>query len=101
VSLKPNLVPDVPELTARVARAAFPRGNPYLRLRDELGPVFRDADLYPGRGQPALPPWRLALVTVMQFAEDLSDRQAAVLPSSLHAFRRQLEIGCGKFSWQG
>ena len=80
MSLKPSLVPDVPELTARVARAAFPKGNPYLRLRDELGPVFRDgdfADLYPRRGQPALPPWKLALVTVMQFAEDLSDRQAA------------------------
>src|SRR4051794_1624296 len=68
VSLKTCLVPDVPELTARVARAAFPKGNPYLRLRDELGPVFRDADfaaLYPRRGQPALPPWKLALVTVM------------------------------------
>jgi transposase len=80
VSLKPSLVPDVPELTARVARAAFPKGNPYLRLRDEFGPVFRDgdfADLYPRRGQPALPPWKLALVTVMQFAEDLSDRRAA------------------------
>jgi transposase len=80
VSLKPSPIPDVPELTARVARAAFPKGNPYLRLRDELGPVFRDADfaaLYPKRGQPALPPWMLALVTVMQFAEDLSDRQAA------------------------
>ena len=80
MSLKPSPVPDVPELTARVARAAFPKGNPYLRLRDELGPVFRDADfadLYPRRGQPALPPWKLALVTVMQFAEDLSDRQAA------------------------
>jgi transposase len=80
VSLKPRPVPDVPELTARVARAAFPKGNSYLRLRDELGPVFRDADfadLYPRRGQPALPPWKLALVTVMQFAEDLSDRQAA------------------------
>jgi transposase len=80
VSLKSSPVPDVPELTARVARAAFPKGNPYLRLRDELGPVFRDADfadLYPRRGQPALPPWKLALVTVLQFAEDLSDRQAA------------------------
>ena len=80
MSLKLRPVPDVPELTARVARAAFPEGNPYLQLRDELGPVFRDADfadLYPGRGQPALPPWKLALVTVMQFAEDLSDRQAA------------------------
>jgi transposase len=80
VSLKPTPVPDVLELTARVARAAFPKGNPYLRLRDELGTLFRDAgfaDLYPRRGQPALPPWKLALVTVMQFAEDLSDRQAA------------------------
>src|SRR5262245_10547688 len=80
VSLQPCPVPPVPELTARIARAAFPKGNPFLRLRDELGPVFRDADfadLYPGRGQPALPPWKLALVTVMQFAEDLSDRQAA------------------------
>ena len=80
MSLKPSPVPDVPELTARIARAAFPKGNPYLRLRDELGPVFCDgdfADLYPRRGQPALPPWQLALITVMQFAEDLSDRQAA------------------------
>jgi transposase len=80
VSLKPSTVPDVPELTARVARAAFPKGNPYLRLRDELGPVFCDADfaaLYPQRGQPALSPRKLALVTVLQFAEDLSDRQAA------------------------
>jgi transposase len=80
VSLQPALAPPVPELTAHVARAAFPKGNPYLRLRDELGPVFRDADfaeLYPRRGQPALPPWKLALVTVMQFAEDLSDRQTA------------------------
>jgi transposase len=80
VSLKPSSAPAVPELTARIARAAFPKGNPYLRLRDELGPVFRDADfaeLYPRRGQPALPPWKLTLVTVMQFAEDLSDRQAA------------------------
>ena len=80
MSLKLSPVLDVPELTARVARAAFPKGNPYLRLRDELGPVFRDADfaeLYPRRGQPALPPWKLALITVMQFAEDLSDRQAA------------------------
>jgi transposase len=80
VSLKPGPIPDVPELTAHVARAAFPKGNPYLRLRDELGALFRDADfaaLYPRRGQPALPPWKLALVTVMQFAEDLSDRRAA------------------------
>jgi transposase len=80
VSLSLRVVPAVPEATARVAHAAFPRGNPYLRLRDELGTIFRDADfaeLYPPRGQPAFAPWRLALITVLQFREDLSDRAAA------------------------
>src|SRR3954453_19216538 len=66
--------------TAKVARRAFPRGNLLLSLRDELGPIFDDsrfASLFPGKGQPAEAPWRLALVTLLQFAEDLSDRQAA------------------------
>jgi transposase len=70
----------VPEATARVARAAFRKGNPLLELRDELGAVFADtdfADLFPKRGQPGLAPWRLALVTLLQFREDLSDRRAA------------------------
>jgi transposase len=74
------LVPSVPDDTARIARAAFPRGNPYVLLRNRLGPVFDDAgfaDLYPQRGQPAYTPWRLALVTLLQFREGLSDRQAA------------------------
>jgi transposase len=81
VSLRPqHPVPPVPDDTARVARAAFPRGNPYVRLRDGLGAVFDDAgfaDLYPALGQPAYAPWRLALVTLLQFREGLSDRQAA------------------------
>ena len=80
MSLQLRLVPPIPEDTSRVARAAFPDGNPYLRLRDELGTIFQDtdfADLYPLKGQPALAPWRLALVTVLQFREDLSDRTAA------------------------
>src|SRR5215213_3807574 len=75
-----QLVPPVPDDTARIARAAFPRGNPYLLLRDRLGPVFDDAgfaDLYARRGQPGYTPWRLALVTLLQFREGLSDRQAA------------------------
>ena len=70
----------VPPETARVAHAAFPKGSPYLVLRDELGTVFQDEDfanLYPRLGQPALPPWRLALVTLVQYRENLSDRQAA------------------------
>lgn len=72
--------PPIPDNTARVARAAFPRGNRYLTLRDTFGPLFCDEDfaaLFSHRGQPAYPPWRLALVTVMQFMEHLSDRQAA------------------------
>src|SRR5581483_8606070 len=80
MSLKPELVGPVPEETARIARAAFPKGNLYLRLRDELGTLYQDdlfADLFPARGQPAETPWRLALVTIMQFLESLSDRQAA------------------------
>jgi hypothetical protein len=81
MSLRPQPgAPPVPDDTVRVARAAFPRGNPYLLLRERLGAVFRDgdfADLYPALGQPAYAPWRLALVTLMQFREGLSDRQAA------------------------
>ena len=81
MSLQPGPVPPVPETTAYVARAAFPDGNPYLRsVRDSLGTFYDDerfADLFPDRGQPAETPWRLALVTVLQFAEGLSDRQAA------------------------
>jgi transposase len=70
----------VPEHTARVARAAFPKGTLCLRLYDELGTIFADqdfADLFASRGQPAEAPFRLALITVLQFLEGLSDRQAA------------------------
>jgi transposase len=80
VSLHPEPIGPVPEETARVARAAFPKGNVYMRLRDELGTVYEDAAfaaLFPRRGQPAEAPWRLALVSVLQFAEGLPDRQAA------------------------
>jgi transposase len=80
MSLKPQPVAPVPELTAFVAHAAFPDGNPYLRLRDAIGPLYEDQDfaaLFPKRGQPALAPGRLAMVTLMQFLENLSDRQAA------------------------
>ena len=80
MSLKPSPIQPVPEETARIARAAFRRGNPLLKLRDELGPIFADADfadLFPRRGQPGLAPWRLALVTLLQFRENLADRQAA------------------------
>lgn len=81
MSLKPSSIQPVPEETRRVACAAFAKGNPYLTLRDELGTIFTDedfADLYAAEGQPGLAPWRLALVILLQFRENLSDRQAAL-----------------------
>jgi transposase len=70
----------VPEQTRQVAQAAFPKGNPYLTLRDEIGTIFADEDfidLYASKGQPGISAWRLALVTILQFRENLPDRQAA------------------------
>ncbi|MDZ4877074.1 MAG: IS1182 family transposase ISMno33 [Chroococcidiopsis cubana SAG 39.79] len=80
MSLTSSSIPPVPNQTARVAKAAFSKGNPYLTLRDRLGPIFSNCDfvgLFSHTGQPAVPPWQLALVTLMQFRENLSDRQAA------------------------
>ena len=67
MSLRPEVSPAIPEETVGVARASFPKGGRYMRLRDELGAVFDDtrfADLFPARGRPAEAPWRLALVTL-------------------------------------
>jgi transposase len=80
MTLHPRFISDVPEETQRVAQAAFRRGNRYMQMRDELETIFTDeqfVDLFPNVGQPAEAPWRLALTTVMQFAENLTDRQAA------------------------
>ena len=80
MSLHPQAAYPIPEDTQRVARAAFPRGNIYMQVADHLGTLSHDAQftgLFPTRGQPAEAPGRLALVTVLQFAEGLSDRQAA------------------------
>ncbi|MBP8534114.1 IS1182 family transposase [Streptomyces sp. MK37H] len=79
---------EIPEETARLARAVFPKGCLVMRVRDALGPVFSDADfdeLFPARGRPVVSPARLALVSVLQFAERLTDRQAA------HAVRSRLD----------
>ena len=78
--MQPQPIDPIPEETARVARAAFPKGNPYMRMRDELGVFYQDAQcaaLFPVRGQPAESPWRVALVLVLQYAEGRSDQQAA------------------------
>ena len=80
MSLQPSFGREVPEETARVAQAIYPKGNLFMRLRDELGDVFEDAtfaELYPQSGQHSLSPSLLALVLVMQYIADYSDRQAA------------------------
>ena len=80
MSLTPMAIPPVPAETVRVARAAFPKGNLYLKLRERIGTIIHDEDfapLFAKEGAPGLPPWRLALVTLLQFHENLSDRQAA------------------------
>jgi transposase len=80
MSLQAPIMYCQPEETVRVARAAFPRGNTYMRIYDALGPIYSNpqfAPLFPKDGQPALAPAQLALVTIFQFVEGLSDRQAA------------------------
>ena len=80
MSLRPQHPEPVPDETARVARAAFPAGNLYLQMRDTLETIYADTDflhLFPAHGKPGYAPWRLALVTLFQFAENLSDRRAA------------------------
>jgi transposase len=80
MSMYPQELGTIPEETARVARAACPKGTLAMRLRDALGEVYQDEQfemLYPVEGQPAYAPWRLAVVTVLQYTENLTDRQAA------------------------
>jgi transposase len=80
MALKPVDLTSIPEETARVAKAAFPKSNIYLKLRDELGAPYQDetfSHLFPSAGCPAESPGRLAMITVFQFAEGLSDRAAA------------------------
>jgi transposase len=80
MSLKPVDLTSIPEETSRVAKASFPKGNLYLKLRDQLGALYQDetfSHLFPTAGSPAESPGRLAMITIFQFAEGLSDRAAA------------------------
>lgn len=71
----------IPELTVKIARNTFRKGNVYMTMRDELDIRYKDNDfveLFTSvQGRPAESPGMLALVTVMQYAEGLTDRQAA------------------------
>ena len=85
MSLQPQVCDLIPEETACVARAAFPKGT-FMRMRDDLGSIYADqafAALFPPCGQPAVSPWHFALTLVLQFVEGLADRQAATMRSSI------------------
>jgi len=80
MSMQPRPWPEVPADTARVARRAFRRGSLAIRARDLLGAWYEDAGFGPAygvRGAPGISPAQLAMVMVLQFAENLTDRQAA------------------------
>src|SRR5947208_3943352 len=80
MSLHPENEFAIPEETVRVARAAYPKGNLYMKMRDALGTIYQDhafAHVFPQNGRPVEAPWRLAFITVVQFLEELPDRQAA------------------------
>lgn len=88
MSLRPRSCGVVPDETARVAGMVFPDGCLAMRARDVLGPIFADADFagaFSRRGKPGISPALLALVSALQFAEGLSDRQAA------HAVRARID----------
>jgi transposase len=80
MSMQPKPWPEVPADTARVAKKAFRKGSLAIRARDELGAWCQDADfggVYGVRGAPGISPAQLAMVTVLQFTGNLTDRQAA------------------------
>ncbi len=80
MTLHPQNSFSIPEETVRVARAAYPKGNLYTKVRDALGTIYRDeafAYVFPQNGRPVEAPWCLAFITIVQFIEELLKRQAA------------------------
>jgi hypothetical protein len=80
MSMQPRPWPEVPAGTAKIARRAFRKGSLAMRARDELGAWCSDEGfhgLYGTRGAPGISPAQLAMVTVLQFTGNLTDRQAA------------------------
>jgi transposase len=80
MSMNPHGLEPIPEETRLLVQRLIPKGTLVTQVRDACGPIYSDehfAQLFPKRGRPAEAPWRLALVTVLQALEGLTDRQAA------------------------
>lgn len=89
MSLKPEPIGPVPQETARLAKIVFPEGCTFIKMRDEIGTLFQDemfATLFPKDGQPALAPWRLALVTIMRVGKTINS------PLLTHKFANYLSL---------
>jgi transposase len=70
----------IPAEPVRAAEASNPNGTPAMWMRDRLQELFTEADFadwFPANGRRGLAPAMLALVSVLQYAENLTDRQAA------------------------
>src|ERR1035437_1149643 len=101
MSVQPQPWPEPsPEIVAAVA--AMYRGkreHPLpVMVRDQLGEWLSDeqfAGAYGVRGKPGWPPSRLALVTVFQKAENLTDRQAAEAVRTRIDWKYALGLGLG------
>ncbi len=55
MTLQPQTTFSLPDETARVAHAAYPKGNLYLKMREALGTIYQDqmfAHLFPHNGRP-------------------------------------------------
>jgi len=88
MSIRPRLGVEVPELTARVARAANPAGTTAMWVRDRLDGLWADEDFagwYPRDGRPGISPAQLATV---KHARDS-------LPSTAARYRRHAPPGHG------
>ncbi len=42
MTLQPQDAFSIPDETIRIARAAYPKGNIYIQMRDALGPIYHD-----------------------------------------------------------
>jgi transposase len=98
VSMQPRPWPEPDEAVTRAVRAVYARRELPLpvQVRDQLGELFGDAQFAAGfgvRGKPGWPPGRLALVTVLQMAEGLTDRQAAEAVRDKLSWKYALGLG--------
>jgi transposase len=84
MSLRPVPFPEPDPLVAEAVRDAWPRPDDQplaVAVRDHLGEWLKDGDFaaaFGARGRPGYSPAVLALVTVLQMAENLTDREAVL-----------------------